>query len=65
MEKRRFITKLIQEGKTYEAIKEVERFFPSVFNNNKELILLLKIQQFIEMVSNISEVSIYIKKYIF
>lgn len=55
MENRRFITRLIQEGKTFEAVKKVENLFPSILNNNKELILLLKIQQFVEMVLNISE----------
>lgn len=60
MENRRFITRLIQEGKTFEAVKKVENLFPSILNNNKELILLLKIQQFVEMVLNISEVSFYL-----
>lgn len=57
MENRRVIMRLVQEGRAFEAVKEVERLFPAVLNNNKELLLLLKIQQFVEMVVNISEVS--------
>uniref|UniRef100_A0A914DK08 Ran-binding protein 9 n=1 Tax=Acrobeloides nanus TaxID=290746 RepID=A0A914DK08_9BILA len=54
LENRKNLSKLIISGKVSEAIKIVEEFYPHLMDENKQLSLLLKTQQFIEMLRNIN-----------
>ncbi|KAI1701983.1 SPRY domain-containing protein [Ditylenchus destructor] len=55
MDNRRCIMRLIQEGKTAEAVDKIEQLFPALLGANRQLDLLLKIQQFVEMVAAVSK----------
>lgn len=57
MDRRRTIVRLLQEGRAADARREVERHFPTVLHANRELTLLLMIQQYVEMISAIAKVS--------
>lgn len=59
MDNRRCIMRLIQEGKTVEAVDKIEQLFPALLGTNRQLNLLLKIQQFVEMVAAVSKVLYY------
>lgn len=56
MENRRLINHLINNGKTDEAVKKLEEYYPNLLSCNKQLALLLKIQQYIDMLLDISKV---------
>uniref|UniRef100_A0A915E4E7 B30.2/SPRY domain-containing protein n=1 Tax=Ditylenchus dipsaci TaxID=166011 RepID=A0A915E4E7_9BILA len=53
MDSRRSIIRLVQDGKTNEAVERA--FVPTLLSSNKQLWMLLKIQQFVEMLANISK----------
>ncbi|KAH7726699.1 RAN binding protein 9 [Aphelenchoides avenae] len=55
IENRRAIIRLVQNGKVGDAIAKTEQCYPSVFKN-KQLLLMLKIQQFVEMLRDVSQV---------
>uniref|UniRef100_A0A158R5R7 Ran-binding protein 10 n=1 Tax=Syphacia muris TaxID=451379 RepID=A0A158R5R7_9BILA len=54
MENRRAISQLLLNGKVDEAISRIEQLYPNLLKHNKELALLLKCQQFVEMFMKIN-----------
>lgn len=58
MENRRLLNCLINSGKTEEAIKKLEEFYPNMLSCNKQMNLLLKIQQYVEMLLEIAKVNL-------
>ncbi|KHN75089.1 Ran-binding protein 9 [Toxocara canis] len=57
MENRRALQKLVLEGKMGEAICRIEKLYPSLLSRNKELALMLKCQQFVEILIELTEAS--------
>lgn len=55
IENRRAILRLVYGGKMGDAIAKSEQCYPGVFKN-KQLLLMLKIQQFVEMLREVSQV---------
>lgn len=55
MENRRALQKLVLDGKIGEAINRIETLYPTLLTQNKELALLLKCQQFVEMLAELTD----------
>ncbi|MFH4979025.1 hypothetical protein AB6A40_005734 [Gnathostoma spinigerum] len=62
MENRRGIINMIVEGKTADAIAQLELLYPSLLIRNKELALMVKCQQFIEMLREVNNIDILASK---
>lgn len=60
MDDRRCIIKRVQQGNTAGAIEKLEQAYPGLLESNKQLALLLKIQQFLEMIEKNSKVTIWL-----
>ncbi|VDN33311.1 unnamed protein product [Gongylonema pulchrum] len=60
MEQRRELRRLILNGQVAEAMRIVEATWPGLFERNKELTLMLKCQQYVEMYAIANRVSIFL-----
>ncbi|KAL3076568.1 hypothetical protein niasHS_014473 [Heterodera schachtii] len=54
MDQRRSILRMVKRGQLDDAISHIEHHYPTLMETNRQLALLLKIQQFIEMLSTVS-----------
>ncbi|KAF7639461.1 hypothetical protein Mgra_00001138 [Meloidogyne graminicola] len=55
MEQRRTLVRMIKKGQLADAIDKIEQLFPSLFETNRQLALLIKTQHFIEMLREITK----------
>uniref|UniRef100_A0A914HEC0 Ran-binding protein 9 n=1 Tax=Globodera rostochiensis TaxID=31243 RepID=A0A914HEC0_GLORO len=55
MEQRRAVLRMVKRGQLTDAIKRIEQLYPKLMETNRQLALLLKIQQFIEMLAIVSK----------
>uniref|UniRef100_A0A914LPU9 Uncharacterized protein n=3 Tax=Meloidogyne TaxID=189290 RepID=A0A914LPU9_MELIC len=55
MEQRRILVRMVKKGQLADAIDKIEQLFPSLFETNRQLALLIKTQHFIEMYKEITK----------
>jgi hypothetical protein len=56
MDERRIIVRLVRKGNCSAAIEKLEQIYPNLLEGNRQLSLLLKIQQFVELIDKTAKV---------